>query len=66
MHSCRPQGATLRDVRSLKHTEICPADDISYVIRMKARCSVIRREADGKANVIKKDYLPTNDFIVGR
>ena len=33
MHSCRPQGATLRKVRSLKHTEIRPLDDISYVIK---------------------------------
>ena len=33
MHSCRPQGATLRKVRSLKHTEIRPLDNISYVIR---------------------------------
>ena len=31
MHSCRPQGATLRKVRSLKHTEIRPSDNISYV-----------------------------------
>ena len=35
MHSCRPQEATLRNVRSLKHTEIRPADDISYVIKIK-------------------------------
>ena len=33
MHSCRPQGATLRKVRSLKHTEIRPSDDISYVLK---------------------------------
>ena len=33
MHSCRPQGATLRKVRSLKHTEIRPSDNISYVIK---------------------------------
>ena len=32
---CRPQGATLRKVRSLKHTEIRPSDDISYVIKIK-------------------------------
>ena len=35
MHSCRPQEATLRNVRSLKHTEIRPSDDISYVIKIK-------------------------------
>ena len=42
MHSCRPQGATLRKVRSLKHTEIRPLDDISYVIKsglLQARCN---------------------------
>ena len=33
MHSCRPQGATLRKVHSLKHTEIRPSDDISYVLK---------------------------------
>ena len=31
--TCRLQGATLRKVRSLKHTEIRPSDDISYVIK---------------------------------
>ena len=33
--TCRPQGATLRKVRSLKHTKIRPLDDISYVIKRK-------------------------------
>ena len=33
--TCRPQGAALRKVRSLKHTEIRPSDDISYVIKNK-------------------------------
>ena len=31
--TCRPQGATLRKMLSLKHTEIRPVDDISYVIK---------------------------------
>lgn len=31
MHTCRPRGATLRKELSLKHTEIRPVDDISYV-----------------------------------
>ena len=30
--TCRPQGATLRKVRFLKHTEIRPLDGIFYVI----------------------------------
>lgn len=33
MHTCRPRGATLRKELSLKHTEIRPVDDISYVIK---------------------------------
>ena len=33
MHTCRPQGATLCKVLSLKHMEIYPTDNISYVIK---------------------------------
>ena len=33
MHTCRPQGATLCKVLSLKHAEIYPTDNISYVIK---------------------------------
>ena len=36
--TCRPQGATLCKVRFLKHTEIRPIDDISYVIK-KRHCA---------------------------
>ena len=35
MHTCRPQGATLCKVLSLKHTEIYPTDNISYVIKKR-------------------------------
>ena len=36
--TCRPQGATLCKVRFLKHTEIRPIDDISYVIKKTPLC----------------------------
>ena len=35
-----PARATLRKVRSLKHTEIRPSDDISYVIKLSGHICI--------------------------